>query len=173
MILHRSCPICGSEQLTGFAIDMHRKGPHISRVQCMKCQLVFANPMAESQELAEYYTNYYETDYYESVDYRTLILEHFFRIQGLDEAAIKNEARFLSKLVHEDKFLDVGCGLGLGLAYANRMNCELYATEFDSGALAFVKENFPVNTFQGAIWDAKYPDDLFDFIYISHVIEHV
>jgi len=98
MILYRECPICGSESLKGFAIDTHRKGPHISRVQCNKCNLVFANPMADSQELANYYTNYYEKDHYESVDYKNLILNHFHRITLLNEAQIKQEARFLNKL---------------------------------------------------------------------------
>ena len=53
------------------------------------------------------------------------------------------------------------------------MNCELFATEFDSGALEFVNSHFPVKTFQGDIWEANYPDSFFDFIHISHVIEHV
>ncbi|MGM0943901.1 MAG: class I SAM-dependent methyltransferase [Bacteroidota bacterium] len=70
-------------------------------------------------------------------------------------------------------FLDVGCGLGLGLAYANKFNFKLYATEFDSGALDFVKMHFPVETFHGDLIDAKYPESYFDFIHISHVIEHV
>jgi len=61
----------------------------------------------------------------------------------------------------------------LGLAYANQLNCELNATEFDTGALGFVKEHFTVKTFQGDIWEAKYPENYFDFIHISHVIEHV
>lgn len=63
--------------------------------------------------------------------------------------------------------------MGLGLAYANQLNCELYATEFDSGALEFVSNHFSVETFQGDLWEAKYPDSYFDFIHISHVIEHV
>jgi len=46
------------------------------------------------------------------------------------------------------KFLDIGCGLGLGLAYANQMGCELYdATEFDTGAFEFVRKHFQVDTF--------------------------
>lgn len=61
----------------------------------------------------------------------------------------------------------------MGLAYANQLKCELFATEFDTGALEFVKEHFPVKTFQGDIWEAKYPENHFDFIHISHVIEHV
>ena len=173
MILYRNCPICGSESLKGFAIDTHRKGPHISRVQCLNCKLVFANPMADAKELADYYTNYYEKDHYESVDYKNLILNHFKRISELNETEIKKEARFLSKLAAGSKFLDVGCGLGLGLAYAHQLKCELYATEFDTGALTFVNEHFPVKTFQGDVWEAQYPENYFDFIHISHVIEHV
>lgn len=173
MKLYRSCPICGSESLKGFAIDTLRKGPHISRVQCNACKLVFANPMTDSNELFDYYTNYYDKDHYESFDYKNLILNHFARISKLDEPSIKKEARSLNNLTAGAKFLDVGCRLGLGLAYAHRLGCKLYATEFDTGALNFVQEHFPVNMFQGDIWDAKYPDEYFDFIHISHVIEHV
>lgn len=173
MILHTSCPLCQSESLRGFAIDTVRKGPHISRVQCLNCQLVFANPMADSKELTDYYTHYYEKERYEAVDYKKLILDLFHRIAGLNEAEIRKEARFLNKMEKGSKFLDVGCGLGLGLAYADQFNCELHATEFDSGALEFVQSHFSVKTFQGDIWEAEYPNSYFDFIHISHVIEHV
>ncbi|OOG70539.1 class I SAM-dependent methyltransferase [Algoriphagus sp. A40] len=173
MILHRKCPICNSENLRGYAIDTTRKGPHISRVQCNSCKLVFANPMADEKELEEYYNQYYEKDLYEAMNYKALILNHFSRIQGLQTESIKKEARYLSGLVAGSKFLDVGCGLGLGLAYANQFDCELYATEFDQGALDFVSDHFAVKTFRGDVWSANYPDDFFDFIHISHVIEHV
>lgn len=173
MILYRECPICRSKNLEGFAIDTFRKGPHISRVRCQDCKLVFANPMADGYELEEYYTKYYDKDHYEAVDYKKIITDHFKRIKDLDETEIKKEARFLNDLNFGDKFLDVGCGLGLGLAYAHQLNCELYATEFDSGALEFVSNHFSVETFQGDLWEAKYPDSYFDFIHISHVIEHV
>ena len=173
MILHRHCPLCKSSNLSGFALDTQRKGPHISRVKCETCGLVFANPMADAQELEKYYTDYYEKDHYQAVDYKDLISNHYTRISGLTEQALKSESRFLKNLKKGDVFLDVGCGLGLGLAYAHQLGCKLYATEFDSGALAFVGERLPVDSFQGDVWDAKFPDSFFDFIHISHVIEHV
>jgi 2-polyprenyl-3-methyl-5-hydroxy-6-metoxy-1,4-benzoquinol methylase len=173
MILHTFCPLCKSADFSGYAIDTKRKGPHISRVKCENCGIVFANPMADQAELGEYYNKYYEKDHFESIDYKELILGHFERIGKLNHEEILKEARFLKKLESEMKFLDVGCGLGLGLAYANRIGCELYATEYDSGALDFVRGHFPVNTFQGDIQEANYPDNFFDFIRISHVIEHV
>lgn len=173
MILHRTCPLCKSTILEGFAIDTKRKGPHISRVKCKSCELVFANPMADRSELVEYYQNYYEKDHYESTHYKKIILEHFERIKSLTAIEIRSEARYLKKLKEGTNFLDVGCGLGLGLAFANQLDCRLYATEFDTGALEFVRAHFPVQTFQGDIWEAGYPSDFFDFIHISHVIEHV
>ena len=173
MILHRNCPLCKSQDLKGFAMDLKRKGSHISRVKCKSCGIVFANPMADERELIDYYQNYYQKDLYEAIDYKNHILEHFKRIQSLDLVAIQKESRYLKDLQPGTRFLDVGCGLGLGLAFANQLKCELYATEFDTGALEFVAEHFPVKTYQGDIWGADYPDGFFDFIHISHVIEHV
>ena len=173
MILHRNCPLCKSTDLSGFAIDTIRKGPHISRVKCNSCGVVFANPMADSSELTEYYQAYYEKDHYDAVAYKEIILGHFERIKTLQESQIKQEARYLKHLEKGAKFLDVGCGLGLGLAYAKQFGCELYATEYDTGALEFVQAHFQVNTHHGDLASAKYSDGYFDFIHISHVIEHV
>lgn len=174
MILHRHCPLCKSSDLRGYALDTIRTGPHISRVRCEKCALVFANPMADAQELEKYYTEYYDKAHYHAVDYKKHVLDHFYRIADLKETEIKREARYLNNLVYGGgEFLDIGCGLGLGLAYAHQFGYKLYATEFDRGALEFVGSHFPVNSFQGDLWGANYPDSFFDFIHISHVIEHV
>lgn len=116
---------------------------------------------------------YYEKDHFQASDYKNLILSHFDQIVRLNESEVKQEVRFLNRLGAGTKFLDVGCGLGLGLDYAKHLKCKLYATEFDTGALEFVTEHFGVKTFQCDKWDAKYPDAFFDFIHISHVIEHV
>lgn len=173
MILHTFCPLCQSTDISGFAMDTRRKGPHISRVKCDNCGIVFANPMADQDELGQYYNKYYEKDHYEAIGYKDQILGHFERIKTLNSDELIKEARFLDKLEGRMKFLDVGCGLGLGLAYAYQMGCELYATEYDLGALEFVQTHFPVKTFQGDIQKANYPAEFFDFIHISHVIEHV
>ncbi len=173
MILHRKCPICSSQNLKGYALDCYRPGPHISRVQCQNCKLVFANPMADATELAEYYADYYDKPQYENTQYRELILDHFKRIKSLSPDQIFKEAPYMQNFAHNGRFLDVGCGLGLGLAYANQLGFELYATEFDSGALQFVQKQFKVKVFQGELFEANYPDGFFDFVYISHVIEHV
>lgn len=68
MILYTFCPLCKANNLSAFAMDTRRKGPHISRVKCEDCGVVFANPMADEKELEEYYNQYYEKEHYESIN---------------------------------------------------------------------------------------------------------
>mgnify|MGYP005811217769 CR=1 FL=1 len=173
MIIHRACPICQSKNIVGDAIDLYRKGPHISRARCRDCGLVFANPMAEQSDLEQYYNNYYEKEIFDDTDYKNLIKSEIEKIGKLDPSEIKKKALYFSTYQHNGKFLDVGCGLGLGLAYANRLGFELYATEYDQGAIEFVEGKFPVKVFRGDLASANFPDAYFDFVHISHVIEHV
>ena len=173
MILHQSCKLCNSTNLKGFAIDTVRVGPHISRVQCHDCGIVFANPMADSTELAAYYQSYYEKENYQSISFKEKIQNELNKIEKLNPTEINQKVRYLNKLKSGDKFLDIGCGLGMGLAYANKLGCELSATELDHDSIDFIKNRYSVETYQGDLLDANYPDSYFDFIHISHVIEHV
>ncbi|MCH7397725.1 methyltransferase domain-containing protein [Belliella sp. DSM 107340] len=173
MIIHKYCPICSSTNIVGDAIDLHRFGPHISRARCKSCGLIFANPMADADDLNKYYNDYYEKDIYQSTDYKNIIKDEILKIENLTESEIKKAAPYFSIYKETGKFLDVGCGLGMGLAYANRLGFELFATEFDQGAIDFVKSQFPVNVHKGDLDTANFPDNYFDFIHMSHVIEHV
>jgi SAM-dependent methyltransferase len=173
MVIHKNCPICQSSNIVGDSIDLQRFGPHISRARCQHCELVFANPMADSNDLFQYYNDYYEKDIYLSMNYKYYIEKEIKNIKSLNKTLIFKKAPYFSFYKHSGKFLDVGCGLGLGLAYANQLGFELYATEFDQGAIDFVKKQFSVEVFKGELFSANFPDNNFDFVHISHVIEHV
>lgn len=173
MILYKRCPYCNSSDLTGWSIDCSRKGPHISRVKCKKCGLIFANPMADNIELSKYYSNYSDTKKYEGYDLKALAKKNIERIDKLSKREVFKEAKYISHFNGNDKFLDIGCGLGLGLAYARKLGFKLYATEFDQNAVDFVNANFDADCFLGDLKKAKYPDNFFDLIHVSHVIEHV
>lgn len=173
MVLHKKCPYCYSLDLIGWAIDCTRNGPHISRVKCKKCDLIFANPMADKNELYNYYSNYSNTDKYKGFNLKTIMKKNFKRIEELSTNQIFKEAKYISYFNCNGNFLDVGCGLGLGLAYARKLGFKLYATEFDKNSIDFINDNFDVDCFLGDIKEAKYPNNYFDLIHISHVIEHV
>jgi hypothetical protein len=80
-------------------MDTKGKGPHISRFRCENCKLVFTTPMADADELATYYDQYYEKDSYESMSYKKQILHLFDRIRSLDSREIKKEARCFNLLL--------------------------------------------------------------------------
>ena len=173
MIIHKHCPICSSPNIVGDSMDLQRFGPHISRSKCKSCGLIFANPMADADDLNRYYNGYYEKDIYQTTDYKNHIKGEILKIKGLQKNDIPKIAPHFSIYQHVGKFLDVGCGLGMGLAYAHQLGFELYATEFDQGAIEFVEKEFPVKVHKGELSTANFPDDYFDFIHMSHVIEHV
>lgn len=173
MLLHRKCPLCDSTYLKGYAIDCSRIGPHISRVKCNNCRVVFANPMADDEELTRYYVDYYDDTIHEALQSKQHSIDRIRQIRSYTKADIDREAPYISKYKTSGRFLDVGCGLGLGLAFANQLDFELYATEFDEGAIRFVKEHFDVKVFHGELLEAGFPDNHYDMIHISHVIEHV
>ena len=173
MILYKKCPYCNSSDLIGWAIDCSRKGPHISRVKCKKCDLIFANPMADNNELSKYYSNYSNTKKYEGYNLKSVAKQNFKRIDKLSKNEIFKEAKYISYFNNNGNFLDIGSGLGLGLAYAQKLGFKLYATEFDQNAIDFINTNFDADCFLGDLKNAKYPNNFFDLIHVSHVIEHV
>ena len=109
MILYRQCPLCASSHLTGDAMDLHRRGPHISRARCKSCGLVFANPMADQKDLEKYYNDYYEKEVYENTDYKNIILTEIAAISKMDKAQITKRAPYFSNFSQTGKFLDIGC----------------------------------------------------------------
>jgi SAM-dependent methyltransferase len=129
--------------------------------------------MADNNELATYYSNYSNTKKYEGYDMKSISKQNFKRIDKLSKSEIFKEAKYISHFNDNGKFLDVGCGLGLGLAYAQKLGFKLYATEFDQNAIDFINTNFDAECFLGDLKNAKYPNNFFDLIHVSHVIEHV
>ena len=173
MKLFNTCPLCKSNKLIGYAIDCKRNGPHISRVKCCKCDLIFANPMANEDELKGFYENYYEQDKYQGINFLKKAENNINRVKKVSVKTILEEAPFLSKSNRNQKFLDVGCGLGNILAYADKLEFQLYATDYDQQALDFVSSKFKVDCFNGDLIEAKYPNNFFDQVNLCHVIEHV
>ena len=155
MILYKKCPYCNSSDLIGWAIDCSRKGPHISRVKCKKCDLIFANPMADNNELSKYYSNYSNTKKYEGYNLKSVAKQNFKRIDKLSKNEIFKEAKYISYFNNNGNFLDIGSGLGLGLAYAQKLGFKLYATEFDQNAIDFINTNFDADCFLGDLKDRE------------------
>jgi ubiquinone/menaquinone biosynthesis C-methylase UbiE len=175
MNLYYSCPICKSEDLRGYSIDVKRKGPHASRVKCNTCKVVFANPMANKDQLIDYYSNYYDKGNLKLLGYKDQVLKKIALKRNSTKRDFFSEMSFLNKYKKGGNILDIGAGLGNSLLFADYPEYKLYATEYDMDAIHFMQTHFnePVNAFKGDIFEANYPDDYFDLVIFNHVIEHV
>lgn len=88
-----------------------------------------------------------------------------------------NHTQIISYLgQHTGRVLDVGCGVGNFLAWAQKHGWEPYGIDFDSDAIAAAKRTFGITNLE--VLDLKefkdkYPDLKFDLITAFDVFEHI
>lgn len=70
------------------------------------------------------------------------------------------------------KLLEVGCGAGGTLEVLTKKGWVTTGTDFDNEAVANAKSK-GLNVFCGELFEQKFPDESFDVVVMSHVIEHV
>jgi 2-polyprenyl-3-methyl-5-hydroxy-6-metoxy-1,4-benzoquinol methylase len=70
------------------------------------------------------------------------------------------------------KLLEVGCGAGGTLEVLTKKGWVTTGTDFDEDAVANAKTK-GLNVYAGELKDQKFPDESFDVVVMSHVIEHV
>jgi 2-polyprenyl-3-methyl-5-hydroxy-6-metoxy-1,4-benzoquinol methylase len=73
---------------------------------------------------------------------------------------------------HNNRLLDVGCGAGSFLEAAGRDGWQAYGIEISKTAAAHVRSR-GIEVFCGELQNAKFPDEHFDVVIASEVLEHV
>lgn len=69
--------------------------------------------------------------------------------------------------------LDVGCGNGVFLSRMKALGWAATGVEIDEKAARLARERFGLEVRTGALEEVGFPDDTFDAVSLSHVIEHV
>ncbi|HXG68169.1 MAG TPA: class I SAM-dependent methyltransferase [Blastocatellia bacterium] len=69
--------------------------------------------------------------------------------------------------------LDIGCGNGAYLSYLKHHGWQVAGVDISAEAAATAKREFDIDVFAGQLQDAPFEPASFDFIHMSHVIEHV
>lgn len=150
-----SCNLCGSAQSSlqyeGRDLVYRSAEDKFKIVKCQNCGLVYLNPRPEVRELGQYYPDSYKP--------------------------FKNNftgSRYNPPQNPKQKIVDVGCGSGNFLASLHRADptLALEGLDFDPRACAAARaKGFRV--FEGTLFEAKYPENHFDGVYMSHYLEHV
>ena len=169
-----ACPICKSEQIGPYAMKFQKGFPHNSRTICKSCGIVFANPVADEQELNAFYKNYYDKGNFGNLQYKQKTISQFENIQKATIQELLKLDRNVKYYTGEGNYLDVGFGLGFHLYIAQKLGYHVYGTELDKDCIDFVQPYIlDAQLYNGDLLSAKYENNQFDIINICHVIEHL
>ena len=159
------CPLCGS---TGYKPKW--KKSEIPFVKCSSCSLVFQNPQPEAAELG----GRYDDEYF---NYEIANEESFFRLMRLGLSDVRffdYEKRMKSLQAAEPlSFLDIGCATGALLRFMRERSWTVKGIEICARSADYGRRTHGLDIFTGTIEAAEIPDNSFDVIHSSHLVEHL
>jgi len=155
------CNICESSAAVPFLVM-----DGFTYQKCYDCGLVYQNPRPVFRDLKKRYGPGY-------FDYEFSNQRNFFHLMKLGLKDIEFDAMFNEKEVHKKKFLDIGCATGLLLNFMKEKGWQTKGVEICESSAEYAIKNFGIDVFIGTMEEASFPDNHFDVIHFSHVIEHV
>lgn len=73
----------------------------------------------------------------------------------------------------QGSLLDVGCGNGQFLQNMKNLGWEVKGVEIDERAVTTARKFLGLDVISGTLENAQFPDNFFDIVTVSHVIEHL
>jgi SAM-dependent methyltransferase len=158
------CNLCGQDNTEVFF-----DSGDVRIVRCKTCGLIYNNPQFQAEEeiyCADYYKDYYAVN-------EPLAEKPADYIQGHD---YKKDGEIISQLKKkkpEGRVLEVGCCFGLFLKSAAQAGYETKGVDVSRYAASYARDVLGIDVFIGELRQAAFPDNHFDIIYMSHLLEHL
>jgi len=186
------CEVCGSgqHQLLFEGRDRIFGIPGVFKiVKCLECGLLFINPQPEPEALETYYPiHYHESQSARFKEYswlRKKVLETFWGYPPCSGTSTRQRLfqrwvflpfrwryRNSIRFVEKGRLLDIGCGNGTELYKLKKMGWETYGVEVNEEASARARSE-GLSVLTGDLFKAKFPDQFFDVVRMSFVLEHL
>ena len=159
--MKEQCPLCKSKNIK-FELEDHIKNNYW---KCLKCKLLFQNPITKYQYGENYWTSAIDPDGKEKD--QTIMRE--FKIKIGTETYLN-----LSKNKKPGKIFDVGCGLGYLLSDLPD-TWEKFGSDESEFAKSFIEKNYTDITLNKLDLTNPPPKNLWDFdiVVCYHVLEHI
>lgn len=140
--------------------------------QCTVCGFAQTVPELSAEQLTQLYTDYYPRKQLTAADVQQAAK---FRPGWTGWLAARlrgtlNTCHYYAK--PGQRVLDVGCGDGTSLLDITQLGAEAYGTEYDRNVEPVAKQ-LGLRIFFGDLKAAPYPDEFFDTITMSQLLEHV
>ena len=156
-----NCPLCVSTRVS------QKPCRFKEMMQCDACGFIFATNSTDSSA----------PDLYEEEWSKTEVHPTFIYSQG--RYTVRNEWKLQTLLNRLEPFrktnrlLDVGCSAAFFLKLARDRKWDVQGVEVSDFGVTFTRDELKIPVFQGLLQDAHFPDESFDAVFSSHVIEHV
>ncbi|MDQ1522176.1 MAG: hypothetical protein QOE47_100 [Pyrinomonadaceae bacterium] len=161
------CGACGGDEpkffgWRGGAAHHDGAGVRTSLVRCGVCTHIYPNPMPyPARGLDELYADTPD-DYFQGHD-----------VEAKKANALENIRSIERQLGRRGRYLDVGCGLGENLWAARESGWEYEGVDVSAAYLKWAAEHLGVRGRQGTLEEANYPDNHFDAVTMSAILEHL
>jgi SAM-dependent methyltransferase len=162
-----NCPVCDANTTSFLGWrggEAHHSGSGVKTavVRCMVCSHQYPNPMPFPRDgrLDEMYVD----------------AESYFRghdVEGKKQGGLTMMSEFERRLGKKGRFLDVGCGVGENLWAAKESGWDFEGVDPSPEFIEMGKKFLGVEGRVCLLQDALFPDDHFDAVSMSAVIEHV
>jgi SAM-dependent methyltransferase len=161
---HVVCNLCGSDDAVFYAIAQDPDRLHIKRVRCRHCGFTYSNPQATADMLAKFY----------DVCYKDGDVAIIVRSRENEITNYRNFFALLGRRISVGRFLDVGCSTGHILNIAREFGWDTYGVDISPSVVRYARQVLKLDNVQKTdLFRARYPDNFFDFVFLSHVLEHV
>lgn len=173
------CPLCGRKGKYLFKQrDKKTNLPGIFYVfHCIFCKIDYIEP---PKNLSEFYTNDYFSDFADKKNILFKIKSHIISNYYLSTGLIKKKIYgfFLSFIAalpkSKGRIMDVGCGSGDILFLLKQVKFDVYGLDISKHAVNLAHKNGLRNVIVGMEDKVEtFPDNYFDCIRGSHVVEHM
>ncbi|MBS3921101.1 MAG: class I SAM-dependent methyltransferase [Deltaproteobacteria bacterium] len=187
-----ACEVCGSDQykflFKGWDRIFGIPG-EFNLIQCEECRLLFINPQPGEEVLKKHYPKAYYTprtsQYQEYSWLRKRALEEYFGYGECPHSSkvislfrkmvlwpLKVRYRNSIPFIPNGYVLDIGCSNGTELYKLKKMGWETYGVEMDEEASKRARSK-GISVFTGGLLEANFPDQFFDVVRMSFVLEHL
>jgi len=180
------CCVCGSER---YRVLFEGKDRLLGTpgtfpvVRCEDCGLLFIHPQPDSETLKKYYPEEYHAPrpilFREYRRLRKRVMEAFYGygeppslMRSWSLLPFKGRYKNAVRFTKNGRLLDIGCGNGTELYKLKKMGWEVFGVETDEDAAARAR-GVGLDVRTGDLFQAHYPDQFFDVVRLSFVLEHL